>query len=227
MGLRAGFPGPGARELLRGVGQAVKAPKRRVFFSFHYQNDINRVNVVRQSWRFRPEDDTQPADWFDSSLWESTKKNGSVALKRLINNGMNNTSVTCVLAGTDTWRRPWVRYEIAYALARGNGLFGIYIDGVKCMRSGFCVRGINPFSHLGLAWAEDGKAYIWEKFDGEWRKFRLLTDAVKWPSWLPNASARMYIVPLSVAVQTYDYATQNGYASLANWANAAAAAAGK
>jgi hypothetical protein len=226
-GLRAGFPSPGARELLRGIGQAVKAPKRRVFFSFHYQNDINRVNVVRQSWRFRPGDETQPADWFDSSLWESTKRSGTAALKRLINNGMDNTSVTCVLAGADTWRRPWVRYEIAYALARGNGLFGIYIEGVQCMQKGFCTRGNNPFDHLGLSWGQDDKAYIWEKFGGKWRKYAFLADSVKWPKWLPNVADRNYVMPLSAAVKMYDYAVQDGYANLTNWANVAAVQAGR
>jgi len=217
-------PGPGALALLRGI-----APKRkrRVFFSFHYQNDINRVNVVRQSWRFRPDDEAQPADWFDNSLWETAKKTGETALKRLINDGMNNTSVTCVLAGTDTWRRPWVRYEIAYALSRRNGLFGAYIDNVKCMQKGMCARGNNPFDHLGLAWDDDDKAYIWEKFNGQWRRFARLSEPVTWPNWLPNVSSREFIMPLSAAVKMYDYALDDGYTNLCTWANAAAVQAGR
>lgn len=209
------------------LAEALKIRKRRVFFSFHYQNDINRVNVVRQSWRFRPEDQTQPADWFDHSLWESTKKTGEAALKRLINEGMNNTSVTCVLAGTETWGRPWVRYEIAYALSRGNGLFGAYIDGVQCMQKGMCERGNNPYEHLGLKWADDDNTYIWEKFGGKWRRFARLPEPVKWPNWLPNVTDRKYIMPLSRAVTMYDYARDNGYANLSSWANGAAVQAGR
>jgi hypothetical protein len=219
-----GLPGAGTQSLL---GNIALKRKRRVFFSFHYQNDINRVNVVRQSWRFRPDDETQPADWFDNSLWETAKKTGQSALKRLINNGMNNTSVTCVLAGTDTWRRPWVRYEIAYALSRDNGLFGAYIHNVKCMQKGMCERGSNPFDHVGLAWGDDDKAYIWEKFNGQWRRFALLSEPVTWPIWLPNVTSREFIMPLSAAVTMYDYALGNGYANLCTWANAAAVQAGR
>lgn len=214
---------PGARSLLGGIA----ARKRRVFFSFHYQNDINRVNVVRQSWRFRPDDETQPADWFDHSLWEATKKTGTAALKKLINGGMSNTSVTCVLVGTDTWRRPWVRYEIAHALSRCNGLVGVYIDNVQCMQKGLCEHGNNPFDYIGLKWADDDKAYVWENFGGKWRKFALLTEAVTWPNWLPNVTDRKYIMPLSRAVCMYDYALNDGYANLSSWANAAAVQAGR
>lgn len=211
----------------RSLFEKAAARKRRVFFSFHFQNDINRVNIVRQSWRFRPEDDTQPADWFDNSLWEATKKKGSAALKSLINGGMNNTSVTCVLAGKDTWTRPWVRYEIAYALSRGNGLFGAFIHNVKCMKAGTCLRGNNPFDHIGLKWSADDKAYIWEKFGGAWRKYAQLPGPVTWPKWLPNVTDRKYVMPLSNAAAMYDYAEDDGYKNLAAWAHGSAAQAGR
>jgi hypothetical protein len=48
------------------------------------------------------------AGFFDASLWESVKRSGPAALKRLINDGLENTSVTCVLIGSETYVRPWV-----------------------------------------------------------------------------------------------------------------------
>ena len=84
---------------------------KRVFFSFHYQDVIDfRANVVRQHWCTKP--DREAAGFFDSSIWESAKKTSEVALKRLINSGLDNTSTTCVLVGSQTFARPWVRYEI-------------------------------------------------------------------------------------------------------------------
>ena len=49
---------------------------RRVFFSFHYQRDLWRVNVVRNSAMV---DGVSAAGFHDQSLWEETKKRGDVA----------------------------------------------------------------------------------------------------------------------------------------------------
>ena len=84
---------------------------KRVFFSFHYQDVIDfRANVVRNHWMTKP--DRTSAGFFDASIWETAKKSGSIAVKRLINSGLEGTTGTCVLIGSQTYLRPWVRYEI-------------------------------------------------------------------------------------------------------------------
>ena len=62
--------------------QTVNAPvrKRRVFFSFHYQNDIWRVNQVRQSWRYNHEYTRETEGFFDGSIWESSRRTGPDSL---------------------------------------------------------------------------------------------------------------------------------------------------
>ena len=101
---------------------------RRVFFSFHY-DDVTRANVVRNSdqimRRYEP-----AARFHDKSLWEEAKKQGALAIKRMINGGLNGSSVTCVLIGQSTWSRRWVRYEILKSLVRGNGILGVNIHDV-------------------------------------------------------------------------------------------------
>lgn len=212
---------------LLGSAATAQPVKRRVFFSFHYQNDINRVNVVRKSWVFRPADKSQPAEFFDHSLWESTKRTGPAALKKLIRSGMQNSSVTCVLAGQETWARPWVRYEIVQSITRGNGLLTVHIDGVKCMNNGYAARGRNPLDYMGLYWADDAKAYLCENFRGAWRLYPLHTEPVSWPAYLPNATALNVAQPLSKGAFEYDYARQNGYANMSVWAQRAADRAGR
>lgn len=84
---------------------------KRVFFSFHYQDVIDfRANVVRKHWRTKS--DRKDAGFFDASIWETAKRTSSLALKRLINSELQNTSVTVVLIGSGTYARRWVRYEI-------------------------------------------------------------------------------------------------------------------
>lgn len=103
------------------------APKRRVFFSFHYQRDIWRVNQIRNAGVV---DASAAAGWSDASLWEEAKKKGDAAIKRLIDKGLKGTTVTAVLIGNRTAARKYVSYEIEQSLEQGNALIGIRIHGL-------------------------------------------------------------------------------------------------
>src|SRR5579871_2477816 len=100
---------------------------RRVFFSFHYQHDIWKVNIVRNSHIV---EGCAAAGFHDASLWEETKKKGDAAIKRLIDRGLENTSVTCVLIGAFTAQRQYVDYEIEQSVKCGNGLLGVHINNI-------------------------------------------------------------------------------------------------
>jgi hypothetical protein len=127
---------------------------RKVFFSFHY-DDVTRANIVRNSdqitrWY------KKAARFHDKSLWEEAKKQGSIAIQRMIDEGLRGSSVTCVLIGSRTWERPWVRYEILASLARGNGILGVRIHDVGfAPRRGSVAMGLqdnsrqaaNPWMH--------------------------------------------------------------------------------
>jgi hypothetical protein len=95
---------------------------RRVYFGFDYEDVADfRANVVRNHWRTKEHRDA--AGFFDASLWERTVSQGDLAVKRLINRGLQGTSVTCILVGSETYSRSWVRYEILklHCLDRSGG----------------------------------------------------------------------------------------------------------
>jgi hypothetical protein len=96
---------------------------RHVFFSFHYA-DIMNANIVRNSGQFKP---TKSTGFYDQSLWEEAKKKGDAAIKRLIDNGLENTSVTCFLIGEDTHKRRYCKYELEQSLELGKGILGILL----------------------------------------------------------------------------------------------------
>lgn len=75
---------------------------RRTFFSFHYKPDVQRAAVVRNSWVTQ---DREDAGFFDAGLWEGAKRKGDDNLKALMRDGVNNTSVVCVLNGAETCLR--------------------------------------------------------------------------------------------------------------------------
>ena len=114
---------------------------RRTFFSFHYQRDIWRANVVRTSWVTQ---DRQAAGCFDGSLWEEAETKGEASIKALIDKGLENTTVTVVLIGLETSKRKYVKYEIEQSIARGNGLLGIQIHKIANSKGETDEPGANP-----------------------------------------------------------------------------------
>jgi hypothetical protein len=114
---------------------------RRVFFSFHYERDIWRANVVRNAWVGR---DREASGFFDGSLWEKTKTSGDAAIKHLIDHALQNTSVTVVLIGAQTAEREYVRYEIQRSIERGNGVLGVRIEKLENSQGRTDEPGRNP-----------------------------------------------------------------------------------
>lgn len=101
---------------------------RRVFFSFHYDRDIWRVNQIRNIGEIVG---TSAAGFSDCSLWEEAKTKGDAAIKALIDEALKNTSVTVVCIGSKTAGRKYIDYEISQSIARGNGIVGIQIHELK------------------------------------------------------------------------------------------------
>jgi hypothetical protein len=113
----------------------------RTFFSFHYERDVWRASVVRNSAKLKS---NITPEFIDASLWEEAKKKSDAALRRLIDDALVGTSVTAVLIGSETASRRWVKYEIDQSLDRGNGLFGIYIHNIKDQAGNTAAKGSNP-----------------------------------------------------------------------------------
>jgi hypothetical protein len=101
---------------------------RRVFFSFDYQRDLWRVNVVRNTGVV---EGVSATGFHDASLWEEAKKKGADPVRKMIDIGLDGTTVTVVLIGAQTASREYVSYEIEQSVARGNGIFGIRISNIK------------------------------------------------------------------------------------------------
>jgi hypothetical protein len=122
---------------------------RQVFFSFHYDRDIWRVNQIRKSDSFLKSD--QESGYFDHSLWEKTKLQGDDALRRLINEGLKGASVLAVLIGAETSTRRWVNYEITKASGDGMGVLGVYIHRMANSEGKTDTKGLNPLASIGPA----------------------------------------------------------------------------
>lgn len=119
---------------------------RRVFFSFHYERDIWRANVVRNSWVTK---EREAAGFWDASLWEEAQKKGEEAIKKMIEDGLKNTSVAVVLIGKETSGRKWVRYEVRRSHEDGKGLLAVYIHGIEDNSGKTDEKGDTYFGEIG------------------------------------------------------------------------------
>ena len=100
---------------------------RRVFFSFHYKH-VWKVNQIRSMTNIIS---TAAAGFQDASLWEEAKKKGDKDIKKLIDDGLYNTSVTVVCITYGAISRKYINYEIDQSIKRGNGLVAIRIHHLK------------------------------------------------------------------------------------------------
>jgi hypothetical protein len=112
----------------------------RTFFSFYYEEDVQRASVVRNSGALKESD----VEFIDGSLWEKAKRQSDAAIQRLIDDALSRTTVTAVLIGTNTFGREWVNYEISESMRLRKGLLGIYIHNIPDFVGNTERKGSNP-----------------------------------------------------------------------------------
>lgn len=199
--------------------------KRRVFFSFHYQNDIWRVNQVRNSWRYQKEDRRFADGFYDASIWESSQRKGVDSLKALIREGIKNSSVTAILVGANTYQRRWVRYEIARSVIKGNGLLAVQVHQMRDRQRYVSNEGPNPLDYMGV-YNTGGNIRLAEIQNGSWVAYGDYAQSVTLPeTWAKPWNTN--VIKLSTYAGLYCYKTQNGATNFSSWVRQAAADVGR
>ena len=127
---------------------------RRAFFSFHYELDVHRASIVRNAPLTHS--DTVKS-FIDSSVWEEAKKKSPEALKKLISDALQNTTVTVILIGSHTNDRPWVKYELERSIARGNGIVAVRVNKIKNLQGQVAQRGNNPLDNALVTFTDGNK----------------------------------------------------------------------
>lgn len=117
----------------------------RIFFSFHYKNDVWRANQVRNSWVTQGK---EAAGFIDAAAFEKLKEKGEQAIKNWIDEQLKGTSVTVVLIGSDTSNRKYVRYEIKKSYEKGNSLVGVHIHKLKDKDGNISGKGDTTFGEI-------------------------------------------------------------------------------
>ena len=204
---------------------------RYTFFSFDYEDVKNfKVNVVRKSWLINRNEDT----FVDGSIWEKEKKKGDSVIKNLIDDGLNNTSVTAVLIGSETANRRWVKYEIVKSFEKGNGLLAVHINRIRGKDQCISAKGTNPFDRLSIYITEDGrKIQFYELVNRKWQLFEDLPEINNKKSntiyfkdgFFTNDFGKSFL--FSELFETFCWVNDDGHKNFSDWVEDAAEQAGR
>jgi Thoeris protein ThsB, TIR-like domain len=241
-GMRNPFPGLGSLyEVI------AKAQKRKVYFAFHFA-DVMRVNNVRQAWKIDHPDAADNRSFYDSSLWESRQLEDAESLKNLIRDGEKYTSAVCVLVGSETWSRRWVRYEIARAVIDDRGLLAVHLNSIRHhARKQADAQGHNPLGFMGVGKVQERPAnalwgqrnslanllavpapqyYLFELTTAGWVRYQDYMKPVTLPRYLADPDAG-YVMPLSAGTAIYDFVSDQGHKNIGIWIDQAAQRVGR
>jgi hypothetical protein len=197
-------------------------PTRRVFFSFHYQRDIQRVQQIRQHWVTK--ETHKAAGYFDGSLEEKARTEGATAVKRLINGSLFGCSVLCVIIGAETFTRRWVLYEIFKAISDGMGVFGIRTDGMKTMDGSYDAPAVTPFQVLRYDAQPIGVLQPCVFQNGQWFYSADNESTSRAKAKALNGGTSLY---LADRFPVYHWLHDNGRQNFSAWAAEAARQAGR
>lgn len=118
---------------------------RKVFYSFHYNGDRDRVAQVRNMGVVEGSPIASDNDW------EQIKRGGDRAIQNWIDAQMKGTSCCVVLVGKGTANREWVNYEIDQAWKQKKGVVAVHIYELKDLKGEKSTKGPNPLDHVAIA----------------------------------------------------------------------------
>jgi len=117
---------------------------RRVFFSFHFDNDYWRTQQVRNIGA------VEGQALYTPNAWEQVKRKGNAAIESWIDTNLSGKSCVIVLVGSETASRPWVLREIVKGWDAGKGVVGIRINKLLNNSGQPSAAGSNPFDSVGF-----------------------------------------------------------------------------
>ncbi|WP_420560554.1 TIR domain-containing protein [Tepidicaulis sp.] len=118
--------------------------RRKVFFSFHFDNDFWRTQQVRNIGALEGQTTCS------ANAWEEIKRKGDAAVKKWISDNMTGKSCVVVLVGSDTANRRWVLHEISKGWNDGKGILAIRVNKLLDAHSQSSRAGPNPLSKIAF-----------------------------------------------------------------------------
>lgn len=148
---------------------------KTVFYSFHYDRDVHRVQLVRNI------NALEGQTLLNSQDWEAVRSRGKQAIQDWIDEQMKWKKAVIVLVGNQTAGREWVNYEINKAWTDKKPLLGIRIHGLASLSDGADTAGASPFSSTaGIPLFDPTVTDIYGKIDTKATYNKLANNLESW-----------------------------------------------
>lgn len=115
---------------------------RRVFFSFHFENDFWRTQQVRNM------NALEGQTLYTPNAWEEVKRKGDASIEKWIDDNLFGTSCVVVLVGTNTADRRWVQREIVKGWDAEKGVLAIRVHKLLDSKGNSSAAGPNPLDKI-------------------------------------------------------------------------------
>jgi hypothetical protein len=152
-----------------------------VFYSFHFDNDVFRVQQIRNMGVIEENTPVSPNDW------EQIRRKGDASIQKWIDDNMAYRRCVVVLVGSETASRRWVQYEIKKAYDSGKGLFGVYIHNLKDPRNGTARQGSNPFDGFTISNGQQKLSTVIPCYDPGYDAYKYIASNMQ--NWVAPAIA--------------------------------------
>lgn len=156
---------------------------RKVFHSFHFKRDSQRVSQVRNMGVIEGQ------LVLSSNAWEDVEKGGDPSIKAWIDTQMSGKECVVVLIGSQTAGRKWVKYEIEKGWNDKKGVVGVYIHNLKNLAGDQDTKGGNPFDDFTLGNSSTKLSSIVKAYDSPYASSKNVYDHIKnnLESWVDEA----------------------------------------
>ena len=115
---------------------------RKVFFSFHFDGDHWRTQMVRNMGSLEGQ------KLATANRWEELRQTSDKAVHDWIDEHLQGKSCLVVLTGSGTAGRKYINYEIKKAWEDGRGVVGVHVNKLKDSSGLQSARGANPFANI-------------------------------------------------------------------------------
>ena len=99
---------------------------------------------------------------------------------------------------------------------KGNHIFGVHINSIKCKNGHTKYQGLNPLDHVGVYAKSNNEYHLIEKKDNnKWHYYDKIDGTSKVNS--KHTFELNKIIPLSQFFYDYDWIAHNGYNNFSKW----------
>ena len=117
--------------------------KNKIYFSFHYCSDIDRVNQVKAVW-LSQKDCEATGRWDDEKFMTIFNAKGKPGVYPYIDALRKGTSLTVVLIGDQTADSDFTKYELEKSIQEKIPIFAIHLRGLTNKKGVPSPKGRNP-----------------------------------------------------------------------------------